>query len=66
MFRVIRFECSIMRLVKMDENGHHLTWAKLARPLSLLARGELDGFQLRRKADHKIIDSTKQLQYTHF
>jgi hypothetical protein len=40
-FGVVCLERSIMRLLKMDENRHHLTWTELARSLSLLACGQL-------------------------
>lgn len=61
-FSVIRFERPIVRLVKMDENGHHLAWEDAACSLSLLASCQLDGFPLQRKAEHEIIDSTKQFE----
>src|SRR5204863_1973968 len=35
--RVIRFERSILRLVKMNEKCYHFTWSELACTLSLLA-----------------------------
>jgi hypothetical protein len=41
-------------------------WIELACTCSLLARCELAGFELRRKADQKIIDSAKQFEYAHF
>jgi hypothetical protein len=51
-----------VRLVKVNEKRHHLTWAKLACSLALFACCQLGGFPLRRKAEHKIIDITKQLE----
>src|SRR5581483_10904859 len=65
MFGVIGFKGAIVRLVKVHENRHHLTWAELACALALLACCELHGFQVRRKAYHKIIDITKHFEYTH-
>jgi hypothetical protein len=65
LFRVVRFERSIVRLVKMEKNRHHLTWTELAHTLSLFACCESAGFPLRLKAKPKIIDITKQLAYTH-
>jgi hypothetical protein len=46
--------------MKVNENGHHLTWAQLACTLSLLACCKWHGFQVRCKAEHEIIDITKQ------
>jgi hypothetical protein len=52
--------------MKMDQNGHDFAWAKLALTFSSLTCCKLTGFELRGKADQKTIDSTKQLEYTHF
>jgi hypothetical protein len=52
MFRVVRFECSIVGLVKMDQNRHHLAWVQLAYTVSLFARFQLHGFPLGCKAEH--------------
>src|SRR5262249_6183237 len=65
MLLVIGFECPIMRLVKMDQNRHDLACSQLPRTFSLLACFQLARPPLRSKAHHKIIDSTKQFQYTH-
>jgi hypothetical protein len=62
MFYVIRFERSIVRLVKMDQNRHHLAWAQVTCSLSLLATLHLDRFPLWLKAQHEIIDITEQCE----
>src|SRR5215831_763088 len=62
MFGVIGFERPIVRLMKMDENRHHLTWAQLACALSLLASLHLPGFPLRCKAEQEVVDITKQFE----
>jgi hypothetical protein len=66
MFGVIRFERSIVRLMKMDQDRHDLAWLQLSWVLALFACGNLGGFQVWRKAQHEIIDIAKQFQYTHF
>lgn len=66
MFRVVRFEGSIVRLVKMDQNRHHLAWTELSCTLSLLACCQMASFPFWLKGEPKIIDSTKQFQSTHF
>jgi hypothetical protein len=63
--RVIGLKGAILRLVKVNANGHHLTRTELACALSLLPCCELDGLQVRREAEHEIIDRTKQFEYTH-
>lgn len=65
MFGGIGFERPRVRLVKMDQNGHHLTWPELSRTRSLLASLYLAGPPLRRKAEHEIIDIAKQFEYTY-
>jgi len=62
MLHVIGFERSIVGLMKMDQNGHHLAWAELARTLSLLASLQLAGFPMRLKAQEKVIDITEQFE----
>src|SRR5579875_151038 len=57
--RVIGFKRSIVRLVKVNQNGHHFAGPKLAGPLTLFAHRELTRFHLRQKAEHEIIDSTE-------
>src|SRR5438045_8937724 len=49
MFGIIGFERPRVRVVKMDQNGHHLAWTKLACPFSPLACFQLAGFPLRCK-----------------
>jgi hypothetical protein len=46
----------------MDENGHHLTGTELTGAFSLLACGHLAGPPLWSKAEHEIIDITKQFE----
>ena len=48
MFQVRGFERPIVRLMNMDQNRHHLTWAELSRTLSLRALLQLADFPLRR------------------
>lgn len=60
--RVIGFEVAIMRLVKMDENRHHLALTQPACPLALFPGGKLAGVPLRCKLSHEIIDITKQFE----
>jgi hypothetical protein len=62
MFRVVGFKGPIVRLVKMNENRHHLTWPELACSLSLLACRQLSSFPLWSKVEHEIIDSAKQFE----
>ena len=61
-FGVIGFERPRVRLVKMDENRHHLTWAELAWTLPLFSGFQSAHFPLWCKAKPKIIDITKQWQ----
>jgi hypothetical protein len=51
--------------MKMDQNGHHFAWAQVSCSLALLPCGKLHNFPLRSKLQPKIIDSTKQFEYTH-
>lgn|SRR5579875_1288 len=62
MFGVVRLEGSIVRLMKMNQNRHHLTWTELARTLSLFASLHLGGFPVWLKAYHEVIDITKQFE----
>jgi hypothetical protein len=62
LFGVIGFERSIVRLVKRDQKRHHLTWAELPRTLSLLVSLQLARFPVRLKAQHEVIDITKQFE----
>jgi hypothetical protein len=62
LFGVIGFERAIVRWVKMDQNGHHLTWAALPRTLSLLVSLQLARFPVRLKAQQEVIDITKQFE----
>lgn len=59
MLRVIGFKSTIVRLMKVNENGHHLTWAQLAFALSPLAGLQLSRFPWWLKAEPQVIDSTK-------
>jgi hypothetical protein len=45
--------------MKVNENGHHLTWAQLAFALAPLAGLQWSRFPLWLKAEPKVIDSTK-------
>src|SRR5579863_290750 len=65
MLGVIGLTGARVRLMKVNENRHHLTRTELTCALSLLACCQLTGLQLRRKAKHEIIDITKQFEYTH-
>ena len=62
MFRIVRFEGAIVRLVKMNQNGDHLTWVQLAHALSLLASLHQVGFPVWLKARQEVIDITKQFE----
>jgi hypothetical protein len=62
MLGVIRLEGPIMRLMKMDQNRYHLTWAELTRAFSLFASLQPAGFPVRLKAQQEVIDSTKQFE----
>lgn len=62
MLDVVRLESPIVRLVKMDQNRHHLTWAELTRARSLLASLHSAGFPVRLKAQQKVIDITKHFE----
>ena len=61
-FGVIRFERSVMRLVKADENRHDLAWPHFSSSLTLFGCCYLDASPVRGKAQHKIIDRAKQLE----
>lgn len=55
MLDVVRLERAIVRLVKMDQNRHHLTWAELTRPRSLLATLRSASFPVRLKAQQNMV-----------
>ena len=46
MFRRVGFERPIVRLMTMNENGHHLAWVQLTRSLPLFSCCELDRLQV--------------------
>jgi hypothetical protein len=62
MLGVIRLKGPIVRLVKMVQNRHHLTWAELTRTRSLLASSQSASFPVRLKAQQEVIDITKQFE----
>src|SRR5258708_33219122 len=55
----IRLKCSIVRLMKMNQYGHDLTWVKWTGTLSLLGCCQLLCFPLRPQAEHEIICITQ-------
>ncbi len=59
---VIGFKGPIVRLMKMDQNGHDFTWAQLPLPFTLPPGCQLVGFPLGFKAEPKIIDITEQFK----
>ena len=65
LLRVIRFEITIMRLMKVDQNRHHFTQAQTRRRSAFACHPQQLGILPGSHPLTKIIDMTEQFEYTH-